>query len=68
MNKMPVKPKSKPTVISRSKPSSNKKKLTGKDAIKEFQKQISPSGMAKTKRQQEDALKKLMEKRYGKKK
>jgi len=65
MNK---KPKTKPTVISRSKPSSNKKKLTGNDAIKEFQKQISPSGMAKTKRQQEDALKKLMEKRYGKKK
>ncbi len=65
-----TKPKARPTVVSRIKvkPTPLKKKLTGNDAIKEFQKQISPSGMARTKRQQEDALKKLMEKRYGKKK
>ena len=42
--------------------------VTGKEAIKRFEKSISPKGMAKTKKQQEDALKKLMEKRYRKKK
>ncbi len=43
------------------KPSTLKSKpeLTGNDAIKEFQNQISPSGMAKTKKQQEEALRKL---------
>ena len=65
-----TKPKARPTVVSKIKvkPTPLKKKITGNDAIKEFQKQISPSGMAKTKREQENALKKLMEKRYGKKK
>ena len=44
------------------------KELTGKDAIKEFQKSISPKGMAKTKAEQTAALDALMKKRYGKKK
>ena len=65
---MPGKPKVRPASILRSKPSSAKKKLTGKDAIKEFQKQISPKGMAKTKAEQTAALDALMKKRYGKKK
>lgn len=67
MNK---KPKAKPTVVSRIKvkPVPLKKKLTGNDAIKEFQKQISPKGMAKTKAEQTAALDALMKKRYGKKK
>lgn len=39
-------------------------KLTGKAAIKEFQKQISPKGMAKTKAEQTAALDALMKKRY----
>jgi hypothetical protein len=43
-------------------------KLTGADALKAFQKEISPKGMAKTKAKQTAALDKLMEKRYGKKK
>jgi hypothetical protein len=43
--------------------------VTGKEAaLRKYQKSISPKGMAKTKKQQEDALKKLMEKRYRKKK
>jgi hypothetical protein len=54
------KPKTKPTVISRSKPSTNKKKLTGNDAIKEYQKQISPEGMAAA----EAAAKKALDKKY----
>jgi len=33
--------------------------LKGKAAIDAYQKQISPSGMAKTKKQQEEALRKL---------
>lgn len=44
------------------------KKLTGADALKAFQKEISPKGMAKTKAKQTAALDKLMVKRYGKKK
>ena len=65
-----TKPKAKPTVVSKIKvkPVPLKKKLTGKDAIKEFQKQISPKGMAKTKAEQTAALDALMKKRYGKKK
>lgn len=43
-------------------------KLTGKAAIKEYQRQISPKGMAKTKAEQTAALDALMKKRYGKKK
>jgi hypothetical protein len=43
--------------------------LTGKEAIlKEYQKSISPKGMAKTKAEQTAALDALMKKRYGKKK
>ena len=65
-----TKPKARPTVVSKIKvkPVPLKKKLTGKDAIKEFQKQISPKGMAKTKAEQTAALNALMKKRYGKKK
>lgn len=63
-----LKPKTKPTVISRKKPSSKRKELTGKDAIKAYQREISPKGMAKTKADQTAALDKLMKKRYGKKK
>ena len=44
------------------------KKLTGKDAIKAYQREISPKGMAKTKAEQTAALDALMKKRYGKKK
>ena len=44
------------------------KKLTGKAALREYQKSISPKGMAKTKAEQTAALDKLMVKRYGKKK
>jgi hypothetical protein len=73
--KMPVMPVSKKELktikkemTKRAKEKIKPSKLKGKAAIKEFQKQISPSGMAKTKKQQEDALKKLMEKRYRKKK
>ena len=66
----PKKPKARPTVVSKvkGKPTPLKVKLTGKDAIKEFQKSISPKGMAKTKAEQTAALDKLMKKRYGKKK
>ena len=42
--------------------------IKGKDAIKAFEKEISPRGMAKTKAEQTAALDKLMNKRYGKKK
>ena len=43
--------------------------LKGKQAVlKEYQKSISPKGMAKTKAEQTAALDKLMKKRYGKKK
>ena len=43
--------------------------LTGKEAVlKEYQKSISPKGMAKTKAEQTAALDALMKKRYGKKK
>lgn len=65
-----TKPKARPTVTSKikGKPTPLKKKLTGNDAIKEYQKQISPKGMAKTKADQTAALDKLMKKRYGKKK
>ena len=42
--------------------------LTGADAIKKYQYEISPKGMAGTKAKQTAALDKLMEKRYGKKK
>ena len=64
------KPKARPTVASKikGKPIPLKKKPTGRDAIKEFQKQISPKGMAKTKAEQTTALDALMKKRYGKKK
>ena len=61
---MPGKPKARPASILRGKPSSAKKKLTGKDAIKEYQKSISPKGMAKTKAEQTAALDALMKKRY----
>ena len=65
-----TKPKARPTVVSKvkGKPTPLKVKLTGKDAIKEFQKSISPKGMAKTKAEQTAALDALMKKRYGKKK
>ena len=43
-------------------------KLTGNAAIKEYQRQTSPKGMAKTKVEQTAALDALMKKRYGKKK
>ena len=43
--------------------------LKGKEAIlKEYQKSISPKGMAKTKAEQTKAQDALMKKRYGKKK
>ena len=56
-----TKPKARPTTGSKikMKPTPLKTKLRGNDAIREFQKQISPSGMAKTKKQQEEALRKL---------
>jgi hypothetical protein len=45
------------------------KVVTGKEAaLKEYQKSISPKGMAKTKAEQTAALDALMKKRYGKKK
>jgi len=57
-----TKPKARPTVASKikMKPTPLKKKLTGKDAIKEYQKEISPKGMA---RYEADA-KKAIEKKY----
>ncbi len=56
-----TKPKARPTTGSKIKikPTPLRTKLRGNDAIREFQKQISPSGMAKTKKQQEEALRKL---------
>ena len=70
VTKSKKKPKARPTVVSKikGKPTPLKVKLTGKDAIKEFQKSISPKGMAKTKAEQTAALDALMKKRYGKKK
>ena len=62
MEKQRTKPKARPTMVTPGRVKSGvgpRKKLTGKDAIKEYQKQISPSGMAKTKKQQEEALRKL---------
>jgi len=60
------KPKARPTMLNSRRlklnPTPTKKLpkvIKGNDAIKEFQKQISPSGMAKTKRQQDEALRKL---------
>ena len=45
------------------------KVIKGKEAVlKEYQKSISPKGMAKTKAEQTAALDALMKKRYGKKK
>ena len=58
VRKPKTRPKTKPAI----------KLVTGKEAIKRFEKEISPKGMANTKKKQEDALKKLMEKRYRKKK
>ncbi len=57
-----TKPKARPTVVSRIKvkPTPLKKKLTGNDAIKEYQKQISPKGMAEA----EAAAKKALERKY----
>ena len=56
------KPKARPTVASKikGKPTPLKKKLTGNDAIKEYQKEISPKGMASA----EAAAKKAIEKKY----
>ena len=56
------KPKARPTVASKikGKPTPLKKKPTGNDAIKEFQKQISPKGMAGA----EASAKKAIEKKY----
>ena len=65
------KPKARPTMVrpGRAKPGVGpRKKLTGNDAIKEYQKSITPKGMAKTKAQQTKAQDDLMVKRYGKKK
>ena len=60
------------TKPSLKKPSASKKELLplkGKEAVlKEYQKSISPKGMAKTKAEQTAALDALMKKRYGKKK
>jgi hypothetical protein len=67
-----VKKLPKPPVSLAGKPTAKKKpmpgKLTGADALKAYQNEISPKGMAKTKAKQTAALDKLMEKRYGKKK
>ena len=62
VTKSKTKPKARPTVTSKikGKPTPLKKKLTGNDAIKEYQKSISPKGMAKF---QSDA-KKALEKKY----
>jgi hypothetical protein len=60
---MKGKPKARPTMVNsgRKKPSVGpRKKLTGNDAIKEFQKQISPKGMAGA----EASAKKAIEKKY----
>jgi len=57
------KPKARPTMVTsgRKKPGVGpRKKLTGNDAIKEYQKQISPKGMATA----EAAAKKAIEKKY----
>jgi len=68
------KPKARPTMVTpgRKKPGIGKKELLplkGKEAVlKEYQKSISPKGMAKTKAEQTAALDALMKKRYGKKK
>lgn len=43
------------------------KKVTGKEAIKRFEKEISPRGMAKTKAKQTAALDAKMKQRYPKK-
>ena len=61
---MPGKSKKRPASILRSKPSSNRRKLTGNAAINEYQKSISPKGMAKTKAEQTAALDAIMKKRY----
>ena len=62
VTKSKTKPKARPTVASKikGKPVPLKKKPTGRDAIKEFQKQISPKGMAKA----EASAKKAIEKKY----
>jgi hypothetical protein len=60
---MKGKPKARPTMVTsgRKKPGVGpRKKLTGNDAIKEFQKQISPKGMAGA----EASAKKAIEKKY----
>ena len=57
-----TKPKARPTMLTPGRVKSGvgpRKKLRGNDAIREYEKQISPSGMAKTKRQQDEALRKL---------
>jgi len=52
------KPKTKPIVISKGKPSSNKKKLTVNDAISEYQREISPRGVQAAERAAREAIEK----------
>ena len=59
MNRKPkTRPKTKPAI----------KLVTGKEAIKRFEKEISPKGMANIKKKQTAALDAKMKQRYGKKK